>query len=134
MRKSNALQILYNKFKATCCSCGCQVIRVSTVQRHRALTKKVGKVVCWSMPCGDELCMPVATVEHRLPKCQGGSNSESNLELLCCECNGRRASQLNEDSRVWPRGICRDCNKELPEKRKRRRCKDCQSKYAPRRQ
>jgi 5-methylcytosine-specific restriction endonuclease McrA len=37
------------------------------------------------------------TVEHRRPKCRGGTDSAANLVLTCRDCNSRKAS-MNEQA------------------------------------
>ncbi|RJF89148.1 HNH endonuclease [Oleomonas cavernae] len=39
--------------------------------------------------------MSVETIEHRRPKCRGGTDSAANLVLTCRACNTRKAS-MNE--------------------------------------
>ncbi len=41
---------------------------------------------------------PYATIDHVIPRSQGGTNQEDNLQLLCKECNEEKGDRL--DARV----------------------------------
>jgi len=35
----------------------------------------------------------LASIDHILPRVNGGDNSETNLQLLCCKCNSSKGAK-----------------------------------------
>lgn len=61
----------------------------------------------------------VATIEHKIPKSLGGTDSDDNLATFCQECNHKSniESQKNQktfiDQHKLQRGKCRKCEKSI---------------------
>lgn len=37
------------------------------------------------------------TIDHKIPVCQGGTNSVKNLQTLCYRCNGMKGGMSNQE-------------------------------------
>ena len=61
-----------------------EAIRLRILVRDNYQCQKCGRV------CGGPR---EAHVDHRRPKCQGGDDSESNLQTLCGACNARKSHE-----------------------------------------
>lgn len=44
----------------------------------------------------------LATIEHRTPRCLGGTNAQANLVLACAWCNGNKGDRPEEQFRCLP--------------------------------
>jgi len=63
-------------------------------------SKRVGKVRralletggCWCYLCGDRLSLEHVTLDHVIPKAQGGRAGGGNLMICCKRCNCNRAT------------------------------------------
>lgn len=61
--------------------------------RRLAMRQKVFDRCGWRcVYCGDHVSQENATLDHVVPKAQGGSRSHKNLVLACGECNQRKAA------------------------------------------
>lgn len=58
------------------------------------LMKKYGQTRC--LKCGSQNKL---TVDHIIPKSQGGSNHLENMQILCATCNREKGSRL--EGRMW---------------------------------
>ncbi|MBW4678665.1 MAG: HNH endonuclease [Microcoleus vaginatus WJT46-NPBG5] len=59
--------------------------------KKRQLIKKFGSCCWW---CRKSLREAELTLDHLLPKSEGGSNSLENLRLACFRCNNSRGKSL----------------------------------------
>jgi 5-methylcytosine-specific restriction endonuclease McrA len=74
----STLTRLYRKHQGRCAYCGgvCHLV-------HRE---------CGRSPPGS-----AATVDHKIPKAQGGKNDPSNVTLACHSCNQRKAAMTADE-------------------------------------
>lgn len=49
--------------------------------------------------CGSRQRMDLMDIDHRLPVARGGSNDQSNLQLLCRTCNQRKGTKTDREFR-----------------------------------
>lgn len=59
------------------------------------------------MPNAHGIHVSVATVDHVVPLCRGGTNDRTNLVLACSWCNGKKGEQTWEWLRLQPEFISR---------------------------
>ena len=50
--------------------------------------------------CGHRRIAPSMDIDHIIPVVRGGSNSESNLQVICRRCNQRKGLQTDEEFRT----------------------------------
>ena len=50
-------------------------------------------------PTGD--LYPIATIDHIIPKCRGGSNRFENLVTACARCNSQKGWKTADEYRAW---------------------------------
>lgn len=48
--------------------------------------------------CGQRIPLGVATFDHVIPKCLGGTGRQTNLVIACVNCNRKKA---NKPPHVW---------------------------------
>ena len=107
-----------------CLECGCKMVRVAAVKKYRTLAKNdPGKFVRWVMPCGDKIRRPVATVDHIIPRWNGGTNRIENLQALCSTCNSKKHVEETKHFRTRFNGTCRKCGKQAP--KNETKCYEC---------
>lgn len=79
-----------------CCYCGVRLLSPSGKARetHAYFANEIGV----SLRDGIALKSRVATIEHILRRCDGGTNEYSNLAAACTWCN---SSRQDRDAEVW---------------------------------
>ncbi|MDQ3060997.1 MAG: HNH endonuclease [Pseudomonadota bacterium] len=59
------------------------------LKMYRTVARQLhGQVPCWI--CGEHVTPEAATLEHILPRCEGGSSHAENLAISHEVCNGQR--------------------------------------------
>ena len=76
-RGRTGLSFLMKKFKGICVQCGCKVVR------------------------SNEYLPNQATADHIIPLSKGGLHIESNLQLMCQACNGRKSNLIEKQQQLW---------------------------------
>ena len=66
-------------------------------KRERELLFKEQRGKC--MYCGKKMGLAYFHVDHKSPVARGGSNSISNLQLLCAPCNTRKGARTDGEFR-----------------------------------
>lgn len=107
------------------CNCQCHPARSRKARRRRPggagrrarveqLLARDGNLCCW---CKEKFTVGwPPTIEHWIPRSQGGSNRLSNLRLACSWCNGKRGDMAVAEFKVWlaknivPRSRRRNCS------------------------
>lgn len=79
--------------------------------RYKMLQKYKRCVLCGAKPHQD--LDIVLDVDHIIPSSKGGSDDESNLQVLCSQCNRAKGNRDDEDFRPKLNGECVFCN-EVP--------------------
>lgn len=73
--------------------------RRKSKKRQRIIERDVVCVYCGVVPDGSTPDL-AATLDHVVPKSQGGRSSEDNLVLACFRCNNRKANLGPEEFRA----------------------------------
>jgi 5-methylcytosine-specific restriction endonuclease McrA len=50
--------------------------------------------------CFKVLTREEVTIDHVIPRCKGGNNSETNLKVCCWDCNQEKGGDLPSDYRL----------------------------------
>jgi len=102
-----------------CANCNRKILRVAHVRKHRRTKLNIGKNLVWWMPCGVRGICPAATVDHIIPRWNGGKNNIENLQALCAECNAEKHVEETLHFRKRIPGVCTKCGKKAPPSRKK---------------
>ena len=71
------LKRAYEAQRAKCCYCKCDTVLPDTKFRR-------------ATPCSADWPRNVATREHLVRRCEGGSDEDGNVAMACAECNWAR--------------------------------------------
>lgn len=74
---------LWHAVEGRCEHCGCDTYLPWTDEEHRLINQ------------GPRM----ATLDHIVPVSKGGRNAHWNLQILCMECNSKKADKLPEEKR-----------------------------------
>jgi hypothetical protein len=73
-----------------CERCG-EFVMVSKTAKHRGYRVEQATGEIWA---DDHLIGFIATIEHVVPRCKGGSNDDDNLAVFCEPCNRETNPEL----------------------------------------
>jgi 5-methylcytosine-specific restriction endonuclease McrA len=75
-----------------------ETVQVRTVSRHisrQVLIRVVRRDDSTCQVCGKHLLDNEIQLDHIIPVTKGGPSSESNLRVICCDCNIRKSNKVN---------------------------------------
>jgi hypothetical protein len=78
------------------------ILPAENIYTRKRVSKKLrGVIMGRDKKC--QICGSVNNLEidHIIPVCQGGQNTEENLRVLCQTCNGKRNSELRWEDHKW---------------------------------
>lgn len=79
-RKRRVLRALWNFYKGVCQRCQCKTGIASDLVKE-------GWTLAFDTLHKDKETLIIASVEHIVPRCNGGTHDRSNLTLFCVRCN-----------------------------------------------